>query len=539
VNASPDGLGGPDVLLLEAAFEQAPIGMGVVDTQGRYRRVNRSLCHLLGRHRAELLMRDYRDFFHPDDVAAERRQWEELLRGAIQAYQSENRRVRPDGSLVWIHDFVSAVPGRPGKPRLVIRQVVDVTVQRGLTSALEKARRAAIAAAGEAERAGRTALEASGAKTEFLSRVSHELRTPLTAMLGFAELMEGDALSEPQVGRLGHIAVAGRHLLGLVNELLDLARIEQGRFELSVRPVAVADVLAEVETLIRSDATAAGLDFPPVRAPRNLAVVADRGRLVEILLNLLSNAVKFSPAGGTVGVSAQAAENRVAITVTDRGPGLTSEERSRLFVPFERLGAEQRGVPGTGLGLAVSRRLAEAMGGDLTVASQPGRGSSFTVSLPAADLGDVTGDATGPSSVWSEERHAVLRSRRWSVLYVEDDPANARLVDAILARFCDVSLAVAPTGKEGLDWAARGAFDLVLLDLSLPDMRGNEVLQRLRAEPDTAGLPVVILTADATAARGRELLLAGAQGFQGKPITVRSLLDTLADVLAAAPPAAP
>lgn len=524
--------GTEDLPLLEAAFVQAPIGSGIVDARGVVLRVNPSLCELVGRAEHELLGRRYLELVsHPDDVDRERANFKRLVRREVMTCEEETRRVRPDGTVIWVHSWASVAldaAGRPlgagpsGRPRYIIRRLVDVTRQRELTAALEEARRQAVAA--------------DQAKTDFLARVSHELRTPLTAVLGFAELLEGDYLPAQHAKELGHIVVAGRHLLGLVDDLLDLSRIEEGRLTLTLEPVNVAGVLMEAAGLIQSQAETAQIAVIP-RLPRakDSAMLADRRRLVEILLNLLTNAVKFCPPGSEVRVSAGVSRTQATMTVTDTGPGLTDEEQSRLFVPFERLDADQRGIPGSGLGLAVSRRLAEAMGGTLRVASEPDRGAAFTVSLPRSHAFPA---ASQVAAAAPDAHHDRLVGRPWSVLYVEDNPVNARLVDAVLTRFTDAELTVITTGEEAVEGAIAHPPDLVLLDLGLPDLPGAEVLARLRAAPATAKVPVVVLTADISPGRREELMRAGAQALLGKPLAVHALLDTLADLLAQAPPVA-
>jgi PAS domain S-box-containing protein len=496
--------------------------MAITDAEGRYARVNRALCQLLGQPPEELLGTPLYDSVHPDDLALEAELMEELVGGKVRSYEAQTRRLRPGGQVVWVDQWVSVAldeEGAPlfsdenGRPGYVIRQLIDVTEERRLTEELEQARRVAV--------------DANEAKTEFLSRLSHELRTPLTTVTGFAEMIGRDGVPAQHREALDHIMDAARHIVGLVDDLLDLSVVEEGRLRLSPQPVAVAPVLAEVHAMVQGDPRAGEKTLTVSSPTDGMAVEADPRRLVQILLNLLTNALKFTGAGGTVSLWARRAEAVVELGVTDTGPGLTAEQQRRLFVPFERLGADAAGIPGLGLGLAVSRRLAEAMGGGLSVRSAPGQGAEFVLSLPAAS--DTPKRAAAGPFAWSDELHGALVGRPWSVLYVEDNAINARLVDAVLARWTDAELVVATSGQEGLDVAATRPFDVVLLDLHLPDLPGDEVLARLRSAGSV--VPVVAVTADASPARVESLLRAGASAFVAKPIVIAEFLGTLARVL--------
>jgi PAS domain S-box-containing protein len=378
---------------------------------------------------------------------------------------------------------------------------------------------------------------ANRAKSEFLSRMSHELRTPMNSILGFAQLLLKRGLTADQHKGVEHILKAGRHLLNLINEVLDIARIEAGRHQLSLEPVPVGGVLQEALSLIRPLAAqhACGLDeLPPIEAGWH--VRADYQRLTQVLLNLLSNAVKYNHPGGRVTISvAQPAgdedrRDRLRIGVHDTGRGIPAERMSELFVPFARLGAEHTETEGTGLGLALSQRLVEAMDGELQVESTPGLGSTFWVELWLTE---------GPLARSDAERHATGRSdarppsdRPATVLYVEDNLANFSLIESILAARPAIKLLLALQGQLGLDLAWEHRPDLILLDLHLPDMAGDEVLRRLLADPRSRATPVVLISADATSRRIDELLGAGAAAYLTKPLDVDVFLDTVDRLLA-------
>jgi len=394
---------------------------------------------------------------------------------------------------------------------------------------------------------------ASQAKSEFLSRMSHELRTPLNAILGFAQLLELDELSADQASSVDQIQVAGRHLLALINEVLDISRIEAGRVSLSTEPVEVGDVLDEVATLLAPVAEASDVELSVgTGAPRALRVYADRQRLVQILLNLGSNAVKYNSRGGSVAFRTSTGDNgRVRLEVRDTGPGIAHEQQDQLFVPFSRLGAERSGVEGTGVGLALSKQLVEVMGGAIGVDSVPGYGSTFWIELlpverlePAAAVrlalpvdaapgprpqpvgaeagGARTGRPAGPSP--NGARASEERSGGVVVLQIEDNPSNAALVEQVLAKRPRVRLVSAVEGLSGLQLARQHRPDLVLLDLHLPDLGGDELLHRLKAVPELADTKVVVVSADATPSRIREMLDLGVEGYLTKPVDVEALL---------------
>ena len=388
------------------------------------------------------------------------------------------------------------------------------------------------------ERKAREAAEAADrSKSEFLSRMSHELRTPLNAVLGFAQLLELDELTDPQQESVDQIVKGGRHLLELINEVLDISRIETGTLALSPEPVLVRDVIAETLSLMRplADHRHIRLVADPV-ADRETHVLTDRQRLKQILLNLVANAVKYNHEAGTVSVSCeQTADNRLRITVTDTGPGIRAENLDLLFVPFERLGAERGEVEGAGVGLALSRRLAEAMGATLDVASTYGQGSRFWMELSIVEGPVEQYERLHEQPTASTDTPITPPVERNKVLYIEDNLSNIRLVERVLARRDDVEVIPATQGRLGLALARDHQPKLVLLDLHLPDMDGDEVLRQLRQDPLTSTIPVVMLSADATAGQIERLLAMGATAYLTKPLEVRDLLDLLAETIAGSP----
>ncbi len=394
----------------------------------------------------------------------------------------------------------------------------------------------------EAAAARREAERANLAKSEFLSRMSHELRTPLNAILGFGQLlqMEEDS-SEMNKDCSNHVVTAGRHLLSLIDDVLDIARIESGNDHPQLGNVLVPEILRETVELVRPSAfeRRIRLDLIPGQPPRG-AVRADPRRLKQVLLNLLSNAIKYNVAGGQVIVNWQeGTAGALRLSVRDTGPGLTPEQISRLYSPFERLDAEQRGIQGTGLGLAVSRRLVEAMGGTLGLDSVPGQGCSFWVELPSAELPGAEAPAPakgeGESSGWHQE----LVGEGTAILQIEDNPSNQRVVEMLLKnQRPQWRLLTAANARTGMEIARRQRPALILLDLQLPDLPGDEVLVMLREDRDTQGIPVVMLSADATVHSRERLLAAGAAAYVNKPFDVGQLLDLLDTTLGKEPKSA-
>jgi CheY-like chemotaxis protein len=379
----------------------------------------------------------------------------------------------------------------------------------------------------EAEESRETAERANRAKSEFLSRMSHELRTPMNSILGFAQVLSRKELPQDQRKAVDHILKAGRHLLSLINEVLDISRIEANRQQLSLEPVRVLAVVQETLSLIRPLAAQRGCAIEEeVGIGEDWHVEADRQRLAQVLLNLLSNAAKYNRPRGTIGVTGEVMEGRVRIHVWDTGPGVPAEKLEQLFVPFERLGAEQSDVEGTGLGLALSRRLVEAMGGELRVRSTVGAGSTFTIELPAAAA--VEGSNVQPVRF---ERIARRGGRTATLLYIEDNLANLSLIETILAARPGITLISALQGQLGLDLAWEHRPDVILLDLNLPDLPGDEVLARLRSDARTQRTPVIVISADATFGRSDTLLRRGAQAYLTKPLDVDQFLGAIEGLL--------
>jgi signal transduction histidine kinase/AmiR/NasT family two-component response regulator len=369
--------------------------------------------------------------------------------------------------------------------------------------------------------------QANLAKSDFLSSMSHELRTPLSAILGFAQLIESGspAPTASQQRSLEQILKAGWYLLDLINEILDLALIESGKLSLSLEPISLAEVMRESQALIEPQAQKRGISvsFPQFDTP--YFVKADRTRVKQVLVNLLSNAVKYNKEGGTVLVDCIASKpGRVRICVKDTGEGLTADQLTQLFQPFNRLGQEGNAEKGTGIGLVVCKRLVELMGGTIEVVSAVGEGSVFSIEL---SLTTGRQPASGAESPMDTAPPVLADARLRTLLYVEDNPANLMLVEDLIARRPDVRLLSARDGNRGVEIAQTSRPDVILMDINLPGISGVEALKILALDPATAHIPVVALSANAAPRDIAKGLEAGFFRYLTKPIKVPEFMETL------------
>ena len=380
-------------------------------------------------------------------------------------------------------------------------------------------------------RGKRAAEEANLAKSTFLASMSHELRTPLNSIIGFAQLLDMQAvapLDPSQEEAVGHILGSSRHLLGLLNELLDFARIESGQIHLVVASMALYPLIGEAVALTRP---AAQLRQIAIRHDCRTAmtVSADATRVRQILLNLLSNAVKYNRDGGSVDVSCVTDSDLVRIIVSDTGPGIAEEHRARLFQPFERLDAEHTNIEGTGIGLVICKKLAAAMGGDIGFDSEPGVGSRFWMELPLDH--SATRDLARPDVALPEAATAGSPSVRGRVIYVEDNPVNVSVMQHIFRHLPGIGLLITEDAENCLIMIQQTRPDLVLMDINLPGMNGLEALRILKSDPETATIPVIAVSAAAMPRDVRAGLEAGFAGYLTKPFDVAALLSQVKTIL--------
>ncbi len=413
-----------------------------------------------------------------------------------------------------------------GKEQIILLAIEDITERKKNENELSKAK-------AEAERA-------NFAKSEFLSRMSHELRTPMNSILGFAQLMEMGELSPIHKKNVTQIMKSGKHLLELINEVLDMAKIEAGRLTVSLEPVEVFGIIWETIDIVRHLAEENQIQLKSDASTSKLLFVkTDHQRLKQVLLNLINNAVKYNRQGGSVkvgctiqkpvsskGYEEARNENVIRISVTDTGKGIAKEYIEKLFKPFERIGAERTETEGTGLGLAISEKLIKAMGGRIGVESEVGKGSTFWVELPQTERQQNLYERVSEL----KKPEAEITQNSGTILYIEDNLSNIQLVEQILETHRpSINLITNTYGKNAVQFAVDSTPNLILLDLDLPDIHGSEVIKLLQAEPRTAEIPVIILSADAMIKQIELLMKAGAKDYLIKPIDIVHFLKVVDD----------
>jgi len=488
--------------------------------------VNKQMEALTGCTRDELIGAPFKSYFtDPDRAEAAIKQV--LSEGKVTDYELTARARGGRETLVSYN--ATTFHDRNRKLQGVIAAARDVTDRKRIESALKENNV-------ELETASAAADKANLAKSDFLSSMSHELRSPLNAILGFAQLINSDLPppTESQAASVDQILKAGWYLLALINEILDLAQIESGKLALSLEPTSLSEVMSECQAMIEPQATKRNIrmQFSPTGCEHY--VMADRTRLKQILINLLSNAIKYNQSNGTVAVDCALvapvgnATARVHVSVRDIGEGLSPDKMLQLFQPFNRLGQERSMEEGTGIGLVMSKRLVELMGGAIGVESSIGFGSVFWFELNSTT---ATQSKLVHKEVFVTPWPVHHLAARRTLLYVEDNPANLKLVEQLIARHPEFLLMTATDGNQGIEVARASLPDVILMDINLPGISGNEALQILREDSTTAHIPVVALSANAMPRDIEKGLSAGFFSYLTKPIDLNKLMDTLQSAL--------
>jgi PAS domain S-box-containing protein len=511
-------------------YDNAPTGYHSLDSEGRFIKINQTELSWLGYREEEMMGRPFLDFVTVQSIHTFQRNFPVFKqRGWINNLEFEM--IRKDGSTFPVLVNATAIRDSQGNYLMSRSTVIDNTDRKKAEIALLISR--------DELRIAYAALEkASRAKDEFLANMSHELRTPLNGILGMSEiLLEGlrGPLNERQKKLVHAIDDSGRHLLSLINDILDLSKIEAGQMEIHPEPVSVNNVCLESLAFVRESAVKKGLiiDFQP--DPVVTTILADKRNLKQILINLLNNAVKFTPSSGKVilAVRANQARDAIDLSVSDTGIGISAADLQRLFQPFTQVDSSlTRQHEGTGLGLALVKRLTEQHGGGISVTSEEGQGSCFTVSLPWQQKDtpaqspqlSVGTDSANPPSSWNQTH------MRGTVLLAEDTETNILTMGDYLES-TGFQMVYARTGREALNRAAECSPDVILMDIQMPEMDGLEATRRLRTDPRFASTPIVAVTALVMPGDRERCLEAGATAYVSKPVRLKQLASLIWELM--------
>jgi PAS domain S-box-containing protein len=466
--------------------------------------------------------RKYREHIVPEDRIRVDEAWKRHLRNEA-PFDVEYRITGGGGKRYWLRARGQAIFNEKGEAVSFSGTNLDITE-------LKQAEERVVQAKEAAEKANR-------AKSEFLSSMSHELRTPLNAILGFSQLFDYESnLTKSQRENIREIRKAGQHLLRLINDVLDLAKIESGKLTLSLEPVLPSRVVDECCGLMQSLADARGIAVTTeTNGLENVYLFADAVRLKQVVLNLLSNAIKYNRDQGSVAIRFMGTEPGVlTIEVHDTGYGIHKSQYDAVFEPFNRLGAEQTNTEGSGVGLVITKQLVEMMGGELDFCSEPGQGTCFRVTFKRAEQW-TTADSEPQTRESNGQTIGLEIAGERRVLYIEDNASNLRLMEQIMERFPQIRLRTADEAFRGLYRARTEKPDLIILDINLPGIDGFEALKVLKKDPATAGIPVIALSANAMAYDVERGMKAGFRAYLTKPVNVSELMQTLNELLAVEP----
>jgi len=526
------------------AFEQAPEGMALVTLDGRFIQGNPAICHLLKCDEIELQALNISDIAPPEDRFAEKQRLTSLIIGTVSSLQFEHRILPLNGEPILVQVSVSLLQ-RSEAPFCYLYQVHDLTA-RNLAESLERQQQSMNKIHASTIQEKQIAQAANISKGAFIASMAHELRTPLNAILGFSQLLENETastLTSDQRNSVENIRRAGWHLLELINDTLDLEKIESGMVRLLMEDIDLGEMLSECMLFISTKASELHV-VVSASSNFNFIVNADRVRMRQVILNLLSNAVKYNRENGSVTVACSQQHDRVRIAITDTGPGLSVEQQAHLFEPFNRLGKESGNIEGSGIGLVITKSLMESMHGAIGVDSYPGNGCVFWVEFAVgsasktidSNIKQLAEDFSGtlmsaPVPPFKPASPSATSAAISTILYIEDNPVNMLLVKKILQQRPAWRLITATTGESGFELALSANPDLILLDISLPDVSGLELIQRLRGNFATQAIPVVAVSANAGPQYIQEALAQGFNCYITKPFRLPEFLQTIETLL--------